>query len=195
MFLIIVCFQALAKSLKKNKMTDPVQQNQCKIWIQRFVQWFLHSVFVTTTKTTMKVFLSSFKEHQSFDPSAFACFVCAHILTERSQLLNGWEKALILILIETKYVLSVKEILLTGSDLNFWLVWSLLHDDATSLAEPQSWSLSTHCYARCCSRCSPRCSSLSSRCSDPSEILASSSRSLFPRFLCFAGENTIEYQL
>lgn len=195
MFLIIVCFQALAKSLKKNKTTDPVQ-HQSKIWICRFVQWFLHSVFVTTTKTTMKVFLSSFKEHQSFDPSAFTCFVCAHILTERSQLLNGWEKALILILIETKYVLSVKEILLIGSDLNFWSVWSLLHDDATSLAEPQSWFLSSRCSARCCPRCcSSRCSSLSSRCSGPSEILASSSRSLFPRFLCFAGENTIEYQL
>ena len=162
MFLIIVCFQALAKSLKKNKMTDPVQ-HQSKIWIRRFVQWFLHSVFVTTTKTTMKVFLSSFKEHQSFDPSAFACFVCAHILTERSQLLNGWEKAQILI--ETKYVLSVKENPPTGSDLSFWSVWSLLHDDATSLAEPQSWSLSIRCSARCCSRCSPRCSSLASRCS------------------------------
>ena len=47
------------------------------------------------------VFLSSFRSTMSI----VACFVCAHILTERlrrSQLLNGWEKAQILI--ETKYV-------------------------------------------------------------------------------------------
>ena len=188
MFLIIVCFQALAKSLKKNKMTDPVQ-HQSKIWIRKFVQWFLRSVFVTRTKTKMSCYYLLLRSTKVLTH----CFVCAHILTERSQLLNGWEKAQILI--ETKYVLSVKENPPTGSDLSFWSVWSLLHDDATSLAEPQSWSLSIRCYAHCCSRCSPRCSSLSSRCSDPSEILASSSRCLFPRFLCFAGENTIEYQL